>query len=158
MESMLTFVTKFTNVVKDHINETKECIGKEVIDSTATKSGICVDKIKIAYGAKFSLLGHNYNDADKKRIEVFSEDVLVSQGPDGYEFIPMSDIEALGGSVILVRTSLNKRELNGQMTGRREEVFRKFFTTKESIKKLLPKVETGARRAVKKKSPLHIFH
>lgn len=155
---MLNFVTKFTNVVKDHINETKECIGKEVIDASATKSGICVDKIKIAYGAKFSLLGHNYNDADKKVIETISEDALVCQGSNGYSFIPMSDIEALGGSVILVRTNLNKPEVNGSMGKRREEVFRRFFSTKQSIKNLLPKVETGARRVAKKKSPLHIFH
>lgn len=157
MESILNFITKFNNVVKNHIEETKECIGKEIVDSSATKAGICVDKIKMAYGAKFSLLGHNYKPEEVKQLQAFNEDVIVGQSNNGAFFVPVSDIDAFGESVILVRSNLNQVEA-GNLGRKREEVFRKFYSTKESIKKILPKVETGAKRKQKRKSPLHIFH
>ena len=157
MESMLNFITKFTDVVKNHIEETSDCLGKEVVNSKASKSGICVDKIKVAYGAKFSMLGHNYNDADSKEIESFDEDVIVCQGAQGFFFVPMSSVKAMGGSVILVNSDVNRPETNGNMHTRREEVFRKFFNTKKSIKQVMPKVETAQKRSRKKKR-FNIFY
>jgi len=154
MESMLTFATKFTNIVKKHIEETGECIGKDIVDSNASKTGICIDKIKFAYGAKFSLLGHRYSEAEMRQIEAFNEDLLVCQGSRGNFFIPASDILAMGGSVILTRSNLGQPEV-GEANGKKEETFKKFFVTKEAIKKILPGVETPIHR---KKKRIHIFH
>jgi sporulation protein YlmC with PRC-barrel domain len=156
MESMLNFVSKFTGVVKNHIAETSDCLGKEVVDSTAKKSGICVDKIKVAYGAKFSMLGHNYNNSVMKQLESFDEDVLVCQGKGGLFFIPMSEVGALGNSLILVNAKIGQPE-NGSMDWRREEVFRKFSRTRGEIKRFLPNVEESATRK-KKKGRLNIFY
>ena len=157
MESMLNFVTKFTDVVRNHVQETSECLGKDVVDSTAKKSGICVDRIKVAYGAKFSMLGHNYGTDIMRQLEGFTEDVLVCQGKKGLFFIPMSEIEAMGESLILVTPKINQPE-NGGMRRRREEVFKKFTKTKKEIKKVLPKVEDPRTRTKKKKKKLHLFY
>ena len=154
MESMLTFATKFTNIVKKHIEETNECIGKDIVDSNAVKTGICVDKIKFAYGAKFSLLNQKYSESEIKMIESFNEDVLVCQGVGGHFFVPASDVLAMGRSVLLVRTNLGQPEI-GEANGKRTEAFRKFFVTKEAIKKILPGVETPVQR---KKKRVHLFH
>ena len=113
MESMLSFITKFTDVMKNHVKETDECLGKEVVDATAKKTGICVDKIKIAYSAKFSMLGHNYKDSDLKQIENLNEDILVCQGGNGFFFVPVSSVRALGESVILVDSKLAQPETRG---------------------------------------------
>jgi len=156
MEAMLNFVTKFSDVVKKHLDETRECIGKEIVDSNAGKNGICVDRIKYAFGAKFSLLGYNYTQDDMKQLEVFNEDVIVCQGSNGTKvFIPTSDIVAIGRSVVLVKTAINQPEV-GDMTRKKEEVYKKYFSTKESIKDILPKVETAIRKK-KRKSPLSLF-
>jgi len=156
MEAMLDFVSKFSDVVKRHLNETRECIGKDVIDSNASKNGICVDRIKYAFGAKFSMLGHTYTQTDIKQLEVFNEDVIVCQGSNGTRFfIPTSDIVAIGKSVVLVRTTVNQPEV-GDMVRRKEEVYKKYFSTKELIKDILPTVESSVKRK-KRKSPLSLF-
>jgi hypothetical protein len=157
MESTLNFVTKFTDVVRQHLRETMDCLGKDVVDSTASKSGICVDKIKVAYGAKFSMLGHNYNSQEMRQLDGFNEDVLVAEGKNGYFFIPVSEVEASGNSVILVKSKLGQPE-NGSMGHRREEVFRRFSSTKSSLKEVLPRVEDAKTRTVRKKKRLHIFY
>ena len=158
MESMLNFITKFTNVVKNHIEETKEIVGKDLVDSGANRSGICVDKIKIAYGARFSLLGHRYSKEEERMIDSFSEDVLVFKGGNAkHFFVPVSEINAIGQSVILVRPSLNMPEISTS-EGRKLEAYRKFFTTKESIKKVLPKVENGIKRKSVKRKLTSLFH
>jgi sporulation protein YlmC with PRC-barrel domain len=159
MEPMLNFISKFTNVVKNHIEETKEIIGKEVVDSSAKKTGICVDKIKVAFGAKFSLLGHQYSQEEMKQIEAINEDVLVCQGARNRFFVPISEVLAVGESVLLIRPDLGLTEVDGSLNRRKEEVFRKFFNTKESIKQFLPKVE-GPRPSIhkKKRSLTHLFH
>jgi sporulation protein YlmC with PRC-barrel domain len=155
METMLNFVSKFTNVVKSHLDETEELIGKDVVDASAARIGVCVDKVKVAFGAKFSLL-NNYTDEQMKELESFGEDVIVCQGNDGSFFVPFSEIMAIGGSVILVRPTLSRPEI-GSMGKRREEVFRKYHKTKTSIKEILPKVETGTTRKKKKRTFL-LFH
>jgi len=154
MESTLNFINKFTDLVRDHVRETNDCIGKDIVDSTATKSGICVDKVKLAYGAKFSMLGNVYKPNEVKQLESFNEDVLVGQGHNGLFFVPVSDLEALGGSVILVRSKLGQQE-NGSMARRREEVFAKFYKTQDAIRKSLPTV--GESKPGRKKK-LHLFY
>jgi sporulation protein YlmC with PRC-barrel domain len=155
METMLNFMSKLTNVVKSHIDETKQCIGKDIVDASAAKVGVCVDKVKVAFGAKFSLL-QNYSVSQVKELESFNEDVLVCQGNDGTFFVPFSEVIAIGGSVVLIRQNLNRPEV-GSLGRKREETFRKFYNTKESIKDILPKVETGASRKKKKRTFL-LFH
>lgn len=155
MESTLNFINKFTDLVRDHVRETNDCIGKDVVDSTATKSGICVDKVKQAYGAKFSMLGHAYKPNEVKQLESFNEDVLVCQGSNGLFFVPVSEMVALGGSVILVSSRLGQQE-NGSMARRREEVFAKFYKTQEAIRKSLPTV--GDAKSGRKKKKLHLFY
>jgi hypothetical protein len=158
MESMLNFVTKLTDVVKNHIEETDQCLGKEVVNSKANKTGICVDKIKVAYGAKFSMMGHQYKDSEVKQIESFNEDVFVIQGKNGYFFVPASSIKALGGSVILVEGATSVPEVNGEMSGRKQEVYRRFFTTKKAIKDLIPKTESARPFVAKKRRKLKLFY
>ena len=154
----MSFVTKFTDMAKKHVDETKEIIGKEVVDSTANKVGICTDKVKTAFGAKFSLLGYNYSPEELKQIEAINEDVIICQGENGRFFIPNSEIVAIGESVLLVRPTLGLPELNDNAAKKREEVFRKFFNAKESIKKYLPKVESPKSKGKRSRSIIHLFH
>jgi sporulation protein YlmC with PRC-barrel domain len=158
MEPMLNFISKFTNVVKSHIEETKEIIGKEVVDSSARKTGICVDKIKVAFGAKFSMLGHQYSAEEMKQIETINEDVLVCQGSRNRFFVPVSEVLAIGETVLLVKPDLGLPEVDGSLNRRKDEVYRRFFNTKESIKEFLPKVETPRAVHKKKRSITHLFH
>jgi len=157
MESMLNFVTKFTGVVRRHLDETKECIGKEIVDPNAIRSGICIDRIKFSYGAKFSLLGHNYSEEEIKDIESFDEDVLVCQGNGTRFFVPVGDVAAMGDSVILVESNIKYPEI-GNMNRKRNDVFKRFYRTKQDIKKILPKIESPVSRKRKKRIPLNIFH
>jgi len=157
MESILNFVTKFTGVVKDHLEETKWCLGKEVVDTTARKTGICVDKIKVAYGAKFSMLGHNYKDSEMKEMDDFNEDVLVCQGGNGFFFVPVSNVKAMGESLILVDSNLAQPEMKG-MGRRKQEVFRRFYNTKNAIREVMPAVEEKKKRTVRKKRKLRLFY
>lgn len=157
MESTLNFINKFTDVVRNHIEETSDCLGKEVVDNNAVKAGICIDKVKIAYGAKFSMLEHNYSPEIMKQLEAFDEDVLICQGKKGVFFVPMSEVEALGSSLILVNSTVNQPE-NGTMGRKREEVFRKFYKTKNSIKSSLPQVESKKSRSRNKRRRLRIFY
>lgn len=160
MEPMLNFINKFTTVVKSHIAEAREIVGKEVVDSTASKSGIVIDKVKVAFGAKFSLLGYNYSREEQSQIDSMSEDVIVCQAADGKRFfLPASEIIAVGESVILIRPTLNLPDANGSLTHRKDEVFRKFFSTKEAIKVFLPKVEEPKiSRKKAKRTITHLFH
>lgn len=158
MESILSFITKFTDVAKAHLEETKACIGKEVVDTTAKKTGICIDRIKRSFGASFSLLGHNYTQEDVKQMESFNEDILVCQGSNGNKFfVPVSNLLAVGESVILTNQNLDYPEI-GNMRKKEEEVFRKYFSMKESIKEILPKVESPKPRKKKKTLITKIFH
>jgi len=158
MEPMLNFISKFTSVVKNHIEETRDIIGKEVVDSTAKRAGICVDKIKIAFGAKFSMLGHQYSQEEMRQIESINEDVLVCQGPKGRFFVPVSEILAVGESVLLIKPDLGLPEFDGSVSRKKEEIYRRFFSTKESIKDFLPKVESPRITKRKKRSLTHLFH
>jgi len=158
MEPMLNFINKFTNVVRNHIEETQEIIGKEIVDSSANKVGICVDKIKIAFGAKFSLIGYQYTKEEIKQIDAISEDVLVCQGTRSKFFIPVSDVLAVGQSVLLAKLNMNLPDTDGDLIKRKEGVYKKFFMTKESIKEFLPKVETVKASRRKKKPLAYFFH
>ena len=159
MEPMLNFINKFTTVVKSHIAEAKEIVGKEVVDSNASKTGLVIDKVKVAFGAKFSLLGYNYSKDEIQQIEAINEDVVVCQGATGNRFfLPASEVHAIGESVVLVKRSLNLPDVNGGLGRRRDEVFRKFFSTKEAIKEVLPKVEESKTKRKVKRTITHLFH
>ncbi len=157
MEAMLNFVNKFANVIESHLEETKQYLGKDVVDCNAVRTGICIDKIKLSFGAKFSLLGHNYSDREVKEIEGFGEDVLVCQGNNGRFFLPASAIGAVGDTVLLISEKMNYPEstVNGRT---REDVFRKYFKVKESLKTVLPQLKEPAKARKKRKIGLHLFH
>ena len=158
MEALLSFVNKFGNVIKDHLEETKEYLGKDIVDSKAVKTGICVDKIKQTFGAKFSLLGHNYKESELKQIEGFNEDVLVCQGNNGRFFIPTSEVTAVGESVLLVNSNLNYPEATTTRRTR-EEVFRKYYKVREALKTVFPQLkEPVKKRKAKKKFAIKLFH
>ena len=155
----MNFINKFTTVVKSHINEAKEIVGKEVVDSNASKTGLVIDKVKVAFGAKFSLMGYNYTKDEIAQIEAINDDVVVCQGASGDRFfLPASEVHAVGESVVLVNKTMNLPEINGALGRRREEVFRKFFTTKEAIKQILPKVEETRAKRKQNRTITHLFH
>lgn len=159
MEPMLNFINKFTTVVKSHIAEAKEIVGKEVVDSNASKTGLVIDKIKAAFGAKFSLMGYNYSKAEIQQIDAMPEDVVVVQGASGNRFfLPASEVHAVGESVVLVKRSLNLPDVNGSLGRRRDELFRKFYSTKEAIKEVLPNVEESKTKRKVKRTITHLFH
>ena len=159
MEPMLNFINKFSTVVKSHITEAREIVGKEVVDSSASKTGLVIDKVKVAFGAKFSLMGYNYTKDEINQIEAINDDVVVCQGATGDRFfLPASEVHAVGESVVLVKRSLNMPDLNGSLGRRRDEVFRKFFSTKEAIKEILPKVEESRAKRKVKRTITHLFH
>lgn len=157
MEATLNFVTKLTNDIRQHMEETRECIGKEIVDSTATRNGIIVDRIKTIYGVKFSLLGLNYGANDMKQIESLGNDVLVCQGNNGKFFVSAEDIVSIGETITLVRSELAQPEI-GDMSKKREETFKRYFRTKERLKELLPGVEEKVTKNRKKKPFVRLFH
>lgn len=154
----MNFINKFTTVVRSHISEAKNIVGKEVVDSNASKTGVVIDKVKVAFGAKFSLLGHNYTKSEIQQIEAIDDDVIVCQGLSGNRFfLPASEVNAVGESVVLVKRILNMPEINGGLGRRREEVFRKFYTTKEAIKEVLPNVEESKAKRKVQRTISHLF-
>ena len=158
MEPMLNFISKFTTVVKSHIAETKEIVGKEVVDSNASKTGLVIDKVKVAFGAKFSLMGYNYTKSEIQQVEAINDDVIVCQGASGNRFfLPASEVNAVGESVVLVKRIMNMPDVNGGMGRRRDEVFRKFFVTKEAIKEVLPNVEESKTKRKVRRTITHLF-
>src|SRR3989338_5930462 len=159
MEPMLNFINKFTTVVKSHIAEAKELVGKEVVDSNASKTGLVIDKIKVAFGAKFSLLGFNYTREEIRQIDAINDDVIAVQGASGKRFLlPASEVHAVGESVLLVNRSLNMPDVNGSMSKRRDEVYRKFYSIKEAIKEVLPNVEESKVKKKVRRTITHLFH
>jgi len=156
MKSMLSFVSEFNDVVRTHIEETKECVGKEVVDKSAKKAGICIDRVKHVFGTKFSMLGRNYEPVITNKLQAFKEDVLVCRGVNGIKFlVPVSDVVANGKGVILVKSTFHQPEVE-ESERRKQDVLKKYQRTTQAIEKIMPKV--AAPKTRKKKSGLRIFH
>ena len=137
METIVDFVGKVSEMVRSSMDKTNSCIGKEFIDTTAGKKGICVDRITDFFGTKISFLGVKYNKEEQERIDRFNVDVLVCQTASGRFFIPMSGVNAVGGSIILLNNELKVPEITAA-TARKTDVFKRYHLTTEAIKDILP--------------------
>lgn len=137
METVVDFIGKMSDLVKNSMDETKNCIGKEVVDTSAGKKGICVDRITDFYGTKISFLGVKYAEDELSSLDRFDQDVLVCQGKDGKFFIRMSEVSAIGPKMILLKSELKMPE-SEVTASNRENVFKRFYLMREAIKDVLP--------------------
>ena len=137
METIVDFIGKFSEMTKDSINETSSCIGKEFVDTTAGKKGICVDRVTDFFGTKISFLGVKYKKEELDHLEKLDGDVLVCQTASERLFIPMSEIKAVGESIILLKNELKVPELSG-ISARKSDVFKRYHLTVEAVRDALP--------------------
>lgn len=139
METIVNFISQFSDTVKRSMEETKGCIGKQVIDSTAGMKGICIDRITDFSGKKISFLGVKYDKKELEGLEMIDEDVLVVKGQKEKFFIPMKDVSAVGGTVILLKSTLEVPEISPESV-KTSDVFKRFNLTIDAIKDILPSV------------------
>jgi sporulation protein YlmC with PRC-barrel domain len=137
METIVDFVSKVSEMVKNSMDQTQSCIGKEFIDSTAGKKGICVDRITDFFGTKISFLGVKYGKDEQETIDKIKSDILVCQTEKGRVFVPMDGINAVGESLILLKTELKVPEINATIA-KKSDVFKRYHLTTEAIKDALP--------------------
>lgn len=137
METIVDFIGKFSDMVKDSINHTSSCIGKEFVDTTAGKKGVCVDRVTDFFGTKISFLGVKYKKDELEEIEKLQGDVLVCQTANKRIFIPMSGIKAVGEAIILLGNELKVPEVTG-LSNQKTDVFKRYHLTVEAIKDALP--------------------
>lgn len=150
MESIIDFVGRLSDVVKEQFQETKGCIGKDIIDTTAGRKGVCVDRITNFYGTRISFLGLKYEKDELKEIEETDEDMLVCQGKDSKFMIPMSQVSAIGKDIILLKSELRHPELDIDSV-KKDTLFKRFFLTKEAVKDILPNSVSATGEAEGKK-------
>ncbi len=137
METIVDFIGKFSDVAKKLMNETNSCIGKEFIDTTAGKKGVCVDRITNFMGTNISFLGVKYTKEEQEKIDKFDTDVLVCQTASNRLFIPMSEITAIGEEMILLKNELKVPELTAA-AAKKGDVFKRYHLTTEAIRDILP--------------------
>ena len=133
----MDFIGKVSDMVKNSMKETKSCIGKEVVDTTAGRKGVCVDRITDFFGTKISFLGVKYDKNELAELEKIDQDVLVCQTSKKKFFIPMSDISAIGDTIILLKKELKAPEMEA-IAAKKDNVFKRYHLTKEAIKDVLP--------------------
>ena len=136
MIPLVEFLSTISRKVKKDLLEFGKVVGKEVIDTTATRKGIVMDIVKDYYGIKVSLLGFKYKPEELRRLKRVKEDTLVCIGQQGRFFVPMSKIKAIGNFVLLsvkVRTPELKT-----MERKREEIFRMYRDVRQKLRKFLP--------------------
>lgn len=137
METIVDYVGKLSGMVKQSLDDTRKFIGKEIIDATAGRKGLCIDRVSDFLGTRISFMGVKYEDEDLKQLEEIDGDVIACQGRKGYFFVPMKDITAVGEQVILLKTEVGHADV-GEISGKRENIFKRFYLTKEAIKDVLP--------------------
>ncbi len=137
LETIVDFIGKVSDMVKNSMKETKSCIGKEVVDTTAGRKGVCVDKITDFFGTKISFLGVKYDKNELMELGKFGQDVLVVQASNKKFFIPMSEISAMGDAIILLKNELKVPEMDAIAT-KKDNVFKRYHLTKEAIRDILP--------------------
>jgi len=138
MKSLIESIETISQNVRDYVLQAKECIGKEVVDADATRKGVVMDRIKEFLDTRISLLGYKYTPEEVTRIKKTGTDVLVCMGEKGRFFISMDDISAIG-SLVLIKSKLDMPEIS-DMTKRKEEIMRRYYTMKSKLKKIFPSV------------------
>ncbi|MBL7170117.1 MAG: hypothetical protein ISS48_03795 [Candidatus Aenigmarchaeota archaeon] len=141
METIVDFVGKVSDMVKNSMNETSSCIGKEFIDPSAGKKGVCIDRITDFFGNKISFLGVKYSNDEKEKLEKINTDILVCQTALGRRFIPMNEVNAVGDSIILLKNELKVPEME-KIKIKKSDVFKRYHLTAEAIKDALPTAVT----------------
>jgi len=139
METIVDFIGKMSEMIKKSMDETSKCIGKDIVDISAGKKGICIDRITNFLDAKISFLGVKYSKEEQEKIKSFSTDVLVCQAATDRVFIPMNEINAVGESIILLKSELKVPEITVEST-KKNDVFKRYHLTNEAIKDVLPSV------------------
>jgi len=137
METLVDFISRVSETIKNSMGETNSCIGKELVDTTAGKKGICIDRITNFFGTRISFLGVKYTKEDEEKIEKFNTDVLVCQTASGRMFIPITEVSAIGESIILLKNELKVPEINPNLI-KKSDVFKRYQLTTEAIKDILP--------------------
>jgi len=137
METVVDFVGKMSEMVKNSMNKTSSCIGKDLVDTSAGKKGVCVDRITNFFGTKISFLGVKYNKEEQEKIAGFNTDILVCQTASDRMFIPLDNVSAVGESIILLKNELKVPELTTSAI-KKSDVFKRYHLTIEAIKDALP--------------------
>jgi len=137
METIVDFVGKVSDMVKKSMNETNSCIGKEFVDTTAGKKGICVDRVTNFFGTKISFLGVKYEKEEQEKLGKFNSDVLVCQTASERLFIPLTEIGAVGETIILLKNELKTPEVV-MSNIKKNDIFKRYHLTIEAVKDALP--------------------
>lgn len=140
MESLISFIKSLSKEIEDFIKQASECIGKEVVDSSAVKKGIVIDRVKDYNGKKVSLLGYDYTPEEISKINKTGDDVLACIGQDGRFFISMDDVSAIG-SLVLIKSKLNLPEIKREAIREKERAMRKYNLLRETFKKAFPSIK-----------------
>ena len=137
METIVDFVGKVSDMVRKSMDETNSCIGKEFVDTTAGKKGICVDRITDFFGTKISFLGVKYNKEEQEKLSGFNTDILVCQTTSERLFIPLTEISAVGETIILMKNELKTPEVV-MSNIKKNDIFKRYHLTIEAVKDALP--------------------
>ena len=137
MESLIEFIRGVTREIKEHIEETGECIGKEVVDAVAMKKGVVIDRVKSYYDTRVSFIGHDYTPSEITEIKKAGNDVLVCLGEEGKFFVSMEDVEAIG-SLILLKRRVDMPEMTKSTLKKAKIFIEKYKNVKNELRKILP--------------------
>ncbi len=148
METIVDFVGKVSDMVRKSMDETNSCIGKEFIDTTAGKKGICIDRVTDFFGTKISFLGVKYEKEEQEELGRFNTDVLVCQTASKRLFIPLTEIGAVGETIILLKNELKTPEVI-MSNIKKNDIFKRYHLTIEAVKDALP---TAVPKDIEKES------
>ena len=148
METIVDFVGKVSDMVRKSMDETNSCIGKEFVDTTAGKKGICVDRVTNFFGTKISFLGVKYEKEEQEKLDRFNTDVLVCQTASERLFIPLTEIGAVGEAIILLKNELKTPEVV-MSNIKKNDIFKRYHLTIEAVKDALP---TAVPKDIEKES------
>ena len=128
------------------MEQTKSAIGKQVVDSTAGRKGVCVDRITDFSGKKISFLGVKYDKKELDTINAINKDILVVKGEKEKFFVSMEDISAVGDSIILLKTELKTPEISPEAV-RASDVFKRYNLTVDAINDIMPSAVSRTEQA-----------
>jgi sporulation protein YlmC with PRC-barrel domain len=137
METIVNFVGEFSDMIKKSMNETRKAIGKQVVDSTAGRKGVCIDRITDFSGQKISFLGVKYDKRELDKIDALDKDVLVIKGEKSKFFVSMDDVSAVGDSIILLKSKLGTPEILPEKV-KTSDIYKRYNLALETISTILP--------------------
>lgn len=135
MRDLATVFDRTIEMMGKSLEEIKTVANKEVVDATAGKKGICIDRLKNFFSYPISILGTELSEDEEAVVREFLEegDILVCAGKDRKFFISVKDVKAVGNRMILLNSSISEPEAENTDRHRAE--------TQRKIDRLVMKVQ-----------------